>query len=85
MFKVALIGPGAWQGVGRDVQHRAGQPRCANVSIGDVVDRLCASPSVSARRAAGVGFEPPSRPVLIDVLDQQSLYAGVAPASRVVR
>ena len=56
----------------------AGQPGCANVSIGDIVDRLCASPSVSARRAAGVGFEPPSRPVLIDVLEglRSALFPG---------
>ena len=42
------------------------------------MDRLCASPSVSARRAAGVGFEPPSRPVLIDVLEglRSALFPG---------
>ena len=48
------------------------------MSIGDIVDRLCASPAVSARRAAGVGFEPPSRPVLIDVLEglRSALFPG---------
>lgn len=47
-------------------------------SIGEVVERLCASPAVSARRAAGVGFEPPSRRVLIDVLDglRSALFPG---------
>lgn len=56
----------------------AGQVRSARVSIGEVVDRLCASPPVSARRAAGVGFEPPSRPVLIDVLEglRSALFPG---------
>lgn len=56
----------------------AGHLRCAEVSIGDVVDQLCASPSVSARRAAGVGFEPPSRPVLTDVLEglRSALFPG---------
>ena len=56
----------------------AGQVRSARVSIGEVVDRLCANPSVSARRAAGVGFEPPSRPVLIDVLEglRSALFPG---------
>lgn len=56
----------------------AGQLRSARVSIGEVVDRLCASPPVSARRAAGVGFEPPSRPVLIDVLEglRSALFPG---------
>lgn len=56
----------------------AGQLRSARVSIGEVVDRLCASPPVSARRAAGVGFEPPSRPALIDVLEglRSALFPG---------
>ena len=56
----------------------AGRVRCARVSIGEVVERLCASPSVTARRAAGVGFEPPSRPVLIDVLEglRSALFPG---------
>ena len=56
----------------------AGQVRCARVSIGEVVDRLCASPSVIARLEAGVGFEPPSRPVLIDVLEglRSALFPG---------
>ena len=42
------------------------------------MDRLCASPAVSARRAAGVGFEPPSRPVLIEVLEglRSALFPG---------
>ena len=56
----------------------AGRVRCARVSIGEVVERLCASPAVTARRAAGVGFEPPSRPVLIDVLEglRSALFPG---------
>lgn len=56
----------------------AGQVRRARDSIGEVVERLCANPAVSARRAAGVGFEPPSRRVLIDVLDglRSALFPG---------
>ena len=41
----------------------------SSASIGAVVDQLCANPAVAARQAAGVGFEPPSPRVLVDVLE----------------
>ena len=55
-----------------------GQAGCAGVSIAQVVDQLCANPVVVARRAAGVGFEPPSRTALIDVLEglRSALFPG---------
>ena len=55
-----------------------GQAGCAGESIGQVVDQLCANPTVAARQAAGVGFEPPSRAALIDVLEglRSALFPG---------
>ena len=55
-----------------------GQAGCAGASIGQVVDQLCANPTVVARQAAGVGFEPPSRAALIDVLEglRSALFPG---------
>ena len=55
-----------------------GNANSNGASIGEVVDRLCASPAVTARRAAGVAFEPPSRRVLIDVLEglRSALFPG---------
>ena len=55
------------------------QPTTASIgSIGAIVDQLCASPAVAARQAAGVGFQPPSPGVLVEVVEglRSALFPG---------
>ena len=55
------------------------QPTTASIgSIGAIVDQLCARPAVAARQAAGVGFQPPSARVLVEVVEglRSALFPG---------
>ena len=63
---------------GRRLSTAAGMGHPTTASIGAIVDQPCASPAVAARQAAGVGFQPPSPGVVVEVVEglRSALFPG---------